>query len=114
MKQETKSASSVTADRCSVDRFVRPLGKLQRWWLRQFGETGILCVDIGGYAGTPYGKALVGLIDRKIIEPHPTHAAMGVVRLTEAGKRAWNNIRDHAEIQFASNVPAHRQPEEKP
>jgi hypothetical protein len=93
MKQETKPAANVTEGRCSLDCLDRPLGNLQRWWLRQFGETSILCVDIGGYAGTPYGKALVGLIDRKIID------------LTEAGKRAWNNIRDHAEIESAHILP---------
>lgn len=113
MNQKTNPAADVPAERCSVDR----LGRLHHWWLRQFGDKGSLCVDIGGYAGTPHGHALVGLIDRKIIEPHPTHAAMGVVRLTTAGKRVLNNIRDHAEIQSAhilANVRDHQQPEDNP
>jgi hypothetical protein len=113
-RKEPMSKTDTGAGRDSVDRLVRRLGKLQRWWLRQFGDKGSLCVNIDGYAGTPYGKALVGLIDSEIIEPHPTHAAMGVVRLTAVGKRVWNNICDHAEIESAhilSNAQSHQQKE---
>ena len=54
----TKASSAAT---CS------PLGKIHKWWLREFRQHTKLMVDYG-YAGTPYGKALIGLMNRGLIK----------------------------------------------
>lgn len=56
---------------------MKPLGKIHLWWLKQFAGSydraladkthgGGVCVS--GYEGTAHGRALIGLLDRGLIE----------------------------------------------
>ena len=87
---EAKPASGCTGPSdCSA------LGKLHKWWLREFGPHTKLMVGYG-YAGTPYGKAIIGLMNRGLVEFDAGFGDMGLIRLTPEGiriKSEWSNAK---------------------
>ena len=68
-----------------------PLGKLHKWWLREFRQHTELRIDYG-YAGTPYGKAVIGLMDRGLIKFVAGFEEYGVVELTPEGVMAKESL----------------------
>ena len=74
----------------------RPLGKLHKWWLRQFGNSTGMMIDYG-YGGTPHGKAVIGLMDRGLIEFVAGFDGAGVVELTPEGIKAKESLENNNE-----------------
>ena len=68
-----------------------PLGKLHKWWLREFGHHTKLMVDYS-YAGTPYAKALIGLMNRRLIKFVVGFEGAGLVELTPEGIAAKESL----------------------
>ncbi len=71
-----------------------PLGKLHKWWLREFQSHTEMMIDCDSYAGTPHGKAVIELIDRRLIKFVEGFEGAGVVELTPEGvkvKEAMEN-----------------------
>ena len=48
-----------------------------------------------GYAGTPYGKAVIGLMNRGLIRFVAGFEGAGLVELTPAGIKAKESLRTH-------------------
>lgn len=70
----------------------RELGKLHKWWLRQFRGKDAMAVDVMGYAGTPHGKALIGLLDRGLISSGFNFGSIQTIELTDDGKKIRDNL----------------------
>ena len=68
-----------------------PLGKLHKWWLRQFRHHTKMMIDYG-YAGTPYGKAVIGLMNRGLIKFVAGFESAGLVELTPEGIKAKKSL----------------------
>ena len=68
-----------------------PLGKLHKWWLREFRQHTKMMIDYG-YAGTPYGKAVIGLMNRGLIKFVAGFEGAGVVELTTEGIEAKESL----------------------
>lgn len=69
-----------------------PLGRLHRWWLREFGGNTKLMVG-DGYAGTPYARALIGLMNRGLVKFVAGFEGAGLVELTAEGMEARDSGR---------------------
>lgn len=63
-------------------------GKMHRWWLRQFGESRTHGIDIDGYAGTAYGRALSTCVKRGLIRRSIDFESMGIFEITDSGIEA--------------------------
>lgn len=60
-----------------------PLGKIHRWWLREFERCGGRMAT-GGHGGA-YGAAFASLCKRELISLDMSFSSFGVFELTEAG-----------------------------
>lgn len=84
---------------------MKPLGKIHLWWLKQFSESydraltdkahgGGVCVS--GYEGTAYGRALIGLLDRGLIEyVCGFESGMDLLKITDKGRAQLAAQGDH-------------------
>lgn len=60
------------------------LGKIHLWWLNKFINNGGSMV-VSGYEGSPYGKALAGLIKRGFIEYDKSFGDLARLTMTKKG-----------------------------
>ena len=74
------------------------LGRLHLWWLKQFEAAkrthGKYTMCVGGYEGTPYGRALGGLMTRGYVSLALDFSEFGLLTLTDKGIAALAKPKD--------------------